>query len=83
MAINMTTPPSPPPFPATSDENAPAEGNLVTDDGRKIINFSAGGESYGIETTEQAAKGRKAEIEAEIEEMKLHALRGGIRRVKI
>lgn len=57
--------------------------DLTTSDGRKIINFSAGGESYGVETTEQAAKGRKAEIEAEIEEMKLHALRYGIRRVKI
>ena len=34
-------------------------------------------------STEQAAKGRKAEIEAEIEEMKLHALRYGIRRVKL
>lgn len=57
--------------------------DLTTSDGRKIINFSAGGESYGVETTEQAAKGRKAEIEAEIEEMKLHALRYGIRRVKL
>lgn len=57
--------------------------DLTTSDGRKIINFSAGGESYGVESTEQAAKGRKAEIEAEIEEMKLRALRGGIRRVKL
>lgn len=64
-------------------ENQDEKNDLTTSDGRKIINFSAGGESYGVETTEQAAKGRKAEIEAEIEEMKLHALRYGIRRVKI
>jgi len=64
-------------------ENQDSKNDLTTSDGRKIINFSAGGESYGVETTEQAAKGRKAEIEAEIEEMKLHALRYGIRRVKL
>jgi hypothetical protein len=64
-------------------ENQDEKNDLTTSDGRKIINFSAGGESYGVETTEQAAKGRKAEIEAEIEEMKLHALRYGIRRVKL
>ena len=52
-------------------------------DWRKIISFSAGGESYGVETTEQAAHGRKAEIEAEIEELKLLSLRRGIRRVKM
>lgn len=57
--------------------------DLTTSDGRKIINFSAGGESYGVETTEQAAHGKKAEIEAEIEEMKLRALRRGIVRVKL
>jgi len=57
--------------------------DLTTSDGRKIINFSAGGESYGVETTEQAARGKKAEIEAEIEEMKLRALRRGIIRVKL
>ena len=64
-------------------ENQDSKNDLTTSDGRKIINFSAGGESYGVESTEQAAKGRKAEIEAEIEEMKLHALRYGIRRVKL
>ena len=64
-------------------ENQDEKNDLTTSDGRKIISFSAGGESYGVETTEQAAKGRKAEIEAEIEEMKLHALRYGIRRVKL
>lgn len=57
--------------------------DLTTSDGRKIISFSAGGESYGVETTEQAAHGRKAEIEAEIEELKLLSLRRGIRRVKM
>lgn len=64
-------------------ENQDEKNDLTTSDGRKIINFSVAGESYGVETTEQAAKGRKAEIEAEIEEMKLHALRYGIRRVKL
>lgn len=57
--------------------------DLTTSDGRKIISFSAGGESYGVESTEQAAHGRKAEIEAEIEELKLLSLRRGIRRVKM
>lgn len=57
--------------------------DLTTSDGRKIISFSASGESYGVETTEQAAHGRKAEIEAEIEALKLSSLRGGIRRVKM
>ena len=57
--------------------------DLTTSDGRKIISFSAGGESYGVETTEQAAHGRKAEIEAETEELKLLSLRRGIRRVKM
>ena len=57
--------------------------DLTTSDGRKIISFSASGESYGVETTEQAAHGRKAEIEAEIEALKLSPLRGGIRRVKM
>ena len=57
--------------------------DLTTSDGRKIISFSSGGESYGVETTEQAAHGRKAEIEAEIEELKLLSLRRGIRRVKM
>ena len=66
-----------------SNNNADDRNDLTTSDGRKIINFSAGGESYGVETTEQAAHGRKAEIEAEIEALKLAALRGGIRRIKI
>lgn len=57
--------------------------DLTTSDGRKIISFSAGGESYGVESTEQAAHGRKAEIEADIEDLKLLSLRRGIRRVKM
>ena len=57
--------------------------DLTTSDGRKIISFSTSGESYGVETSEQAAHGKKAEVEAEIEELKLQALRRGIRRVKI
>ena len=52
-----------------SEENTQAQDaqELTTGDGRKITSFSAGGESYQIESTEQAAHGRKAEIEAEIE----------------
>lgn len=61
----------------------PQTGQLETDDGRKVINFSVGGESYGIETTEQAAKGKKEEIEAELAAMKLLAAKRGIRRTKI
>lgn len=56
---------------------------LTTGDGRKITSFSAGGESYQIESTEQAAHGRKAEIEAEIEEIKLKALRRGVQIKKL
>lgn len=57
--------------------------DLTTDDGRKIVSFSTAGESYSVETTEQAAKGKIAEIDAEIAEIKLNAIRRGIRRVKI
>jgi hypothetical protein len=68
----------------TQTATSPDDRNdLTTSDGRKIISFSAGGESYGVESTEQAAHGRKAEIEAEIEELKLLSLRRGIRRVKM
>lgn len=38
--------------------------DLTTEDGRKITSFSAGGESYNIESAEQAAKGKLAELEA-------------------
>lgn len=66
-----------------NNNNVDDRNDLTTSDGRKIINFSAGGESYGVETTEQAAHGKRAEIEAEIETLKLAALRGGIKRIKI
>ena len=68
---------------AQTATNPDDRNDLTTSDGRKIISFSAGGESYGVETTEQAAHGRKAEIEADIEELKLFSLRRGIRRVKM
>lgn len=70
----------------TQNNSEPVEvdkSDLTASDGRKIISFSAGGESYGVESTEQAAHGKKAEVEAEIEELKLQALKRGIRRVKI
>ena len=57
--------------------------DLTTDDGRKIVSFSTAGESYSIESSEQAAKGKIAEVDAEIAEIKLNAIRRGIRRVKI
>ena len=61
---------------STSDE-------LTTADGRKVINFSAAGESYSIETTEQAAKGESAEIETEIQKIKLRAMQRGIRHIRL
>lgn len=61
---------------STSDE-------LTTADGRKVINFSAAGESYSIETTEQAAKGEAAEIETEIQKIKLRAMQRGIRHIRL
>lgn len=60
----------------TSDE-------LTTADGRKIINFSAAGESYSIESTEQAAKGETAEVETEIQKIKLRAMQRGIRHIRL
>lgn len=56
--------------------------DLTTADGRKIVNFSTSGESYSIETTEQAAKGRLAELQVEEEEMKLRSMKRGIRVTK-
>ena len=61
---------------STSDE-------LTTADGRKVINFSAAGESYSIETTEQAAKGESAEVETEIQKIKLRAIQRGIRHIRL
>lgn len=57
--------------------------DLTTADGRKIVMFSASGESFTVESREQAAKGRIAEIEAEIEEMKLASMKRGIRITKM
>lgn len=56
---------------------------LTTDDGRKVISFAAAGESYAVESTEQAAKGKTAEIDTEIEQIKLNALRRGIRHIRL
>lgn len=50
-----------------------------TSDGRRIISVSNAGVSVTLESGEQAAKARKAEIEAEMDEIKLAALRGGIK----
>ena len=57
--------------------------DLTAADGRKVISFNVGGESYNLETTEQAARGVKEAIEAEIEAVKLGALKRGVKRVKI
>lgn len=57
--------------------------DLTTSDGRKIVMFSASGESFTVESREQAAKGRIAEIQAEIEEMKLASMKRGIRITKM
>lgn len=61
----------------------PNEPNISTDyktsDGRRILSVTNAGVSVTLESGEAAAKARKAEIEAEIEEIKLNALRGGIK----
>ncbi|MBQ9016653.1 hypothetical protein IJ103_00195 [Candidatus Saccharibacteria bacterium] len=56
---------------------------LTTGDGRKIISFNAGGESYTVESTEQAARGKKAEIEAELAAIKMQAARRGVQIKKL
>lgn len=56
---------------------------LTTADGRKITSFAAGGESYSIESTEQAARGKSAEVKAELDEIKLKAAKRGITLWKI
>lgn len=56
---------------------------LTTSDGRKITSFAAGGESYSIESTEQAARGKSAEVQAELDEIKLKAAKRGITLWKI
>lgn len=68
----------------TDKKSASAEADeLTTADGRKIVSFAAAGESYAVESTEQAAKGKTAETQAEIEEIKLNALRRGIRHIRL
>lgn len=56
---------------------------LTTADGRKVVSFSAAGESYAVETTEQAARGKSAELEAEMQEIKLRAMKRGIRHIRL
>lgn len=56
---------------------------LTTADGRKIVSFAASGESYSIETTEQAARGKSAELETEMQEIKLRAMKRGIRHIRL
>lgn len=55
------------------------ENKYTAPDGRKIINVTNAGVSVTLESGEAAAKARKAEIEAEIAEMKLLALKRGVR----
>ena len=60
-------------------QNGNDQDGLKLNDGRKITSFTSGGESFAVESTEQAARGRSAEIQAEIDEIKLNSLRRGIR----
>ena len=50
-----------------------------TSDGRRFLSVNNAGVSVTLESGEQAAKARKAELEAEMDEIKLAAMRGGIR----
>ncbi|MBQ9813483.1 MAG: hypothetical protein IJM54_09250 [Thermoguttaceae bacterium] len=68
--------------PTISVNNATPQNDLTTQDGRKILSFSTAGESYSIESQEQAARGRLAELQAEEEEMKLASMKRGIRITK-
>lgn len=63
--------------------HAPATDELTVPDGRKVIGFAASGESYSLETTEQSARGKSAELEAEMQEIKLRAMRRGIRHIRL
>ena len=55
-----------------------AADELTTADGRKVVAFSSAGESYTVESTEQAAKGASAKVQAELDAMKLRSLRRGM-----
>lgn len=57
--------------------------NLTTDDGRKVVSFSTGGESYTVETSEQSARGELEALKKFEEEIKLQAMKRGIRRIKL
>jgi len=63
-----------------SEQNKPLVevDELATADGRKVLSFSAGGESYTIESSEAAAKGRSAAAQAEMDEIKLAMMKRGI-----
>ena len=66
----------------STSANPNSQDDLTTADGRKIVSFSTAGESYAIESREQAAKGRLAELQAEEEEFKLASMKRGIRVTK-
>lgn len=50
-----------------------------TSDGRRILSATNAGVSVTLESGEQAAKARKAEAEAAMEEIKLQNMLGGIK----
>lgn len=70
--------PTPTPDDDAQDQTLAAVDELTTGDGRKVLSFSASGESYSIESSEQAAKGRLAAAEAEMAEIKLAMMKRGI-----
>lgn len=70
--------PTPSPDDDAQDQTLAAVDELTTGDGRKVLSFSASGESYSIESSEQAAKGRLAAAEAEMAEIKLAMMKRGI-----
>lgn len=70
--------PTPTPDDDAQDQTLAAVDELTTGDGRKVLSFSASGESYSIESSEQAAKGRQAAAEAEMAEIKLAMMKRGI-----
>lgn len=70
--------PTPTPADDAQDQTLAAVDELTTGDGRKVLSFSASGESYSIESSEQAAKGRLAAAEAEMAEIKLAMMKRGI-----
>lgn len=51
----------------------------TAEDGRKIISVTNAGTSVTLETTEQAARGAQAEAEAEMDLIKLHCMKRGLR----